>query len=55
MVHQKWCIIQPNKDFDDMVKDKMERKGLSREEALKDIIETSGKTNKKVDKSLGLE
>lgn len=45
----------PNKDFEALVKDKMERKGLSREEALKDIIDTSGKTNKKVDKSLGLE
>ena len=45
----------PNKDFDTLVKDKMERKGLSREDALKDIINTSGKTNKKVDKSLGLE
>lgn len=45
----------PNKDFETLLKDKMERKGLSKEEALKDIINTSGKTNKTVDKSLGLE
>lgn len=45
----------PNKDFETLLKDKMERKGLLREEALKDIISTSGKTNKTVDKSLGLE
>lgn len=45
----------PNKDFEALLKDKMERKGLSKEEALKDIISTSGKTNKTVDKSLGLE
>lgn len=45
----------PNVEFEDLVKDKMERKGMTREEALRDTISTSGKTNKKVDNSLGLE
>lgn len=45
----------PNKDFETLLKDKMDRKKMTREDALKDIISTSGKTNKNVNKSLGLE
>lgn len=40
---------RPNKAFDELLKGKMERKGLTKEEALKDIIETASKTNKGVD------
>ena len=45
----------PNKSFEEFIQDKMKRKSLAREEALRDTIQTSGKTNKKVDTSLGLE
>lgn len=46
---------RPNISFDDLVADKMERKSLSKEQAYKDIINTSGKTNKEVNKRFGLE
>lgn len=42
-------VKRPNKTFDELLKDKMKRKKLTREEALRDIIETSSKTNKDVD------
>lgn len=45
----------PNKTFEELVADKMRRKGLTREEAMKDIIDTSSKTRKSVNKQLGLE
>lgn len=48
-------LHHPNKQFEELLEDKMKSKKISREEALKDIINTSGKTNKKVDTSLGLE
>lgn len=44
----------PSVTFEEMVKSKMSRKGLTREEALLDIIKTSSKTNEKVNKELGL-
>lgn len=47
-------ITDPNKSFEELVNDKMKRKGLSREEALIDIISTATKTRKSVDVSLGL-
>lgn len=46
---------RPNISFDDLVADKMNRKGLSREDAIKDTLNTATKTNKKVNSSLGLE
>ena len=45
----------PNKSFEELLLDKMNRKGLSREEAIKDILKTSTKTRKTINKSLGLE
>ena len=47
-------ISDPNKSFEELISDKMKRKGLSREEAVKDIINTATKTRKTVDISLGL-
>lgn len=40
---------KPNPTFEEILESKMRRKGLSREEALKDIIDTATKTNKNVD------
>lgn len=45
----------PNKTFEELVADKMRRKGLTREEALEDIISTAGKTRKTINRALGLE
>lgn len=44
----------PNPTFDELLQSKMERKKLSRDEALKDIIKTATKTNETVNKELGL-
>lgn len=46
---------EPNKTFEELVADKMARKGLSYEEALRDILSTSTKTRKSINKQLGLE
>lgn len=48
-------IEAPNKSFDELVESKMKRKGLTREQAIRDIYDTATKTNKKVNKMLGLE
>ncbi len=48
-------ITDPNKSFDELIADKMVRKGLSREEAVKDILKTATKTRKSVDTKFGLE
>ena len=45
----------PNKTFEERIADKMDRKKLSRQEAIEDIYKTATKTNKKVNQSLGLE
>ncbi|MBE1554794.1 minor capsid protein [Sporosarcina limicola] len=46
---------QKNLTLDELVKSKMDRKGLSKDEAYADIIETAGKTNKKVNERFKLE
>ena len=46
---------EPNRTFEELITDKMNRKGLSREDAMKDILETAGKTRRSVNKTLGLE
>lgn len=46
---------QPNKTFEELIDSKMARKGMTYEQAVEDIIETSRKTNRQVNKSLGLE
>ncbi len=45
---------RPNLTFEELINSKMVRKGLSRDEAIKDIFETATKTNENVDKELGL-
>lgn len=45
---------RPVPSFEHLLEDKMLRKGLSREEALQDIILTSSKTNADVNKEFGL-
>lgn len=45
---------RPNKTFEELVKSKMERKNITREEAVLDIYETATKTNENVNKALGL-
>lgn len=45
----------PNKTFEELVKDKMKRKGMTREEAIQDVYDTATKTNKNVNKELGIE
>lgn len=45
---------RPVKSFDELLQDKMNRKGLSKEEALQDILETASKTNVNVDNEFGL-
>jgi hypothetical protein len=44
----------PNKTFEELLADKMERKKLNREDAIKDILKTATKTNSEVNKKLGL-
>lgn len=51
---QRLDAEEPNKTFEELVADKMARKGLSYEEALKDILRTSSKTRKSINKQLGL-
>lgn len=46
--------LKPNKTFEELVKSKMERKGMTREEAIKDVYDTATKTNADVNKELGL-
>ena len=50
------CLIEkrPAKTFEELVADKIKRKEMSREEALKDILETASKTNADVNKEFGL-
>lgn len=46
---------KPNLSFEELVKSKMKRKNMTREEAIEDILKTATKTNKEVNKELGLE
>lgn len=52
---KKLDIEHPNRTFEETIQDKMQRKGLTRDEAFSDIIATATKTNKAVNKQLGLE
>lgn len=45
----------PNKTFDQLVADKMTKKKMTKEEAVQDVLGTATKTNKAVNKKLGLE
>lgn len=48
-------ISDPNKSFEELIADKMSRKGLSRSEAIEDVLKTATKTRKSVDRKYGLE
>ena len=48
-------LNDPNKTFEQLIEQKMQRKGLNRDEAMKDILETATKTRKSVNRMLGLE
>lgn len=52
---RKLDIEHPNPTFEDFVEIKMQRKGLTREEAIQDIYKTATKTNPNVNKELGIE
>lgn len=45
----------PNKSFEELVKSKMQRKGMTREEAIRDILKTATETNADVNRELGLD
>ena len=45
---------RPNKSFEELVESKMRRKGMTREEAIRDIFITATKTNENVNNELGL-
>ncbi len=45
---------RPNHTFEELVESKMKRKGMTREEAIKDIYTTATKTNKNVNNKFGL-
>lgn len=46
---------KPNKTFEELVKSKMERKGMTRDEAIEDVYKTATKTNANVNRELGME
>jgi phage putative head morphogenesis protein, SPP1 gp7 family len=52
---KKLDLEHPNISFDKLIESKMTRKNMTREEAVKDVLKTATKTNKEVNKSLGLE
>ena len=45
---------RPLKTFEELVQDKMKRKALSRDDAIRDILTTATKTNEDVNKEFGL-
>lgn len=51
---KKLEIERPNKTFEELIISKMQRKGMTREEAIIDIYETSTKTNENVNRELGI-
>ncbi len=54
-VRRKLDIDDPITTFEELVEKKMTDKGLSRDEAIADIVKTATKTRSSVNKSLGLE
>lgn len=46
---------QPNKSFEELVKSKMSKKQLTREEAIEDVYKTATKTNENVNRLFGVE
>lgn len=54
-LRKKLDINDPNKSFEELIENKMTRKGMSRREAVKDILKTATKTRKSVNRKFGLE
>ena len=48
-------ITDPNRSFEELIERKMQRKGLTRDEAVADVLNTATKTRKSVNIALGLE
>ena len=48
-------ITDPNRTFEELITSKMERKNMTREQAIEDVLKTATKTRKSVNKKLGLE
>lgn len=48
-------IDDPNKSFNELIADKMQRKNLTREQAVEDVLKTATKTRKSVNQKYGLE
>lgn len=48
-------ITDPNRSFEELIESKMQRKGLTRDEAVADVLNTATKTRKSVNIALGLE
>lgn len=46
---------EPNHSFEELITSKMKRKGMTRSEAIEDILKTATKTRKTINKQLGLE
>ena len=46
---------EPNKSFEELIKSKMDRKKMTRDEAIKDILKTATTTNANVNKEFGIE
>ena len=45
---------RPTPKWEELVRDKIDRKGLSREDAIKDILKTASTTNEDVNKEFGI-
>ena len=54
-LRQKLDLEHPNPTWEGILKHKMEDKGMTYEESIKDIYETSTKSNSTVNRQLGLE
>lgn len=48
-------LSEPNRSFEELINDKMQRKNLSYSEAVNDVLKTASKTRKSINKKLGLE
>ena len=51
---RKLEALRPAPEFEALVRSKMERKGMTRDEAIEDILNTASKTNADVNKEFGL-
>lgn len=54
-IRKKLDKDDPNKTFEELIQSKMQRKNMTRDEAIEDILKTATKTRSSVNKKLGLE